>query len=92
MKHLLNFSGDQQLYKPLSVLPSVHREDLTNNRRAETIGDLCSCMTHGLSKTHLWGQLPENYITLNPYNFYSLSRIGKVITAINSACENHIQK
>ena len=34
-------------------------------------------MTHGQSKTHLWGQLPENYITLNPYNFYRLSRNWK---------------
>ena len=44
-------------------------------------------MTHGLSKTHLWGQLAENCITLNPYNFYRLSRIGKIITAINLACK-----
>ena len=27
------------------------------------------CKTRVQSKTHLWGQLPENYITLNPYNF-----------------------
>ena len=47
--------------------------------------------TQGLSKTHIWGQLPKNYITLNPYNFYSLSRIGKSITAINLACKNQIE-
>ena len=42
--------------------------------------------THGQSKTHLWGQLTESYMTLNPYNFYRLSRIGMIIIAIN--CEN----
>ena len=49
-------------------------------------------MMHGLSKTHLWGQLPENYINSNPYNFYRLSRIGRIITDINLACTNHFQK
>ena len=43
-------------------------------------------MMHGLSKTHLSGQLPENYITLNPYKFNSLSFIGKIITIINLGC------
>ena len=75
----------------------IHRGAST--AKAKVIGRLAllqcynvTYKTHGHSMMHLWDQLPENYITLNPYNFQSLDRIGMTFTAIDLACKNHFQK
>ena len=54
---------------------------------------VCDClphtllMTHGQSITHLWGQLPESYITLNTkqggesLNFFKLLVVQRTLAA-----------